>query len=90
MALTAWEIHGEKRVGEAVRARLRALEGSAIGMLATAKLAAGPKPFHDPNSDKKPQVSSDCLEIDANLLPLILCAPSRAVSGLLLQTHQSP
>jgi hypothetical protein len=64
MALTAWETYVEDRILEAVQSRLRAINGSHIGMFVTGKLTEELKRFHNPTSDKTKRLFLDYLEVD--------------------------
>lgn len=64
MALTAWETYVEDRITEAMQARLRALDGSAVGKFVVKKLEEELKRFHTPSSDKTKHIFAEYLEVD--------------------------
>jgi hypothetical protein len=64
MALTGWETYVEDRIREAVKSRLRGVNGSPIGKFVSGKLEEELKRLHNPNSDKTRRLFLDYLEID--------------------------
>jgi hypothetical protein len=64
MALTAWETYVEDRVVEAVKARLRVVDGSYVGKFVLSRLGEELKRFHNPTAEKTHKLFMDFLEID--------------------------
>lgn len=66
MALTAWETYVEDRIIEAVKARLKAVNGSPLGKFVSGKLAEELRRFHNPTTEKTRRLFLDYLEVDVS------------------------
>jgi hypothetical protein len=64
VALTAWETYVEDRLQDAVRSRLRVIEGSSAAHFVMRRLELELKRFHNPSSEKTKQIFQDYLDVD--------------------------
>lgn len=64
MALTAWETCVGDRIAEAVKARLKAVNGSPFGKFVSGKLAEELRRFRNPKAEKTRRLLVDYREVD--------------------------